>query len=118
MAAGAAEEELGARDPRHHLPPIYPPAFRPACLPARLSSVYLSVNLSFRLSCHLSPVSLCVRAAHGPHFLTPFKQKSEHIWASQGPSLSPEAGEVLLLSWNLHLAWRVEMPGFTELYSP
>lgn len=77
----------GAQDPLS--PPIYPPAWHPACRPAPLSSVYLSVNLSFRLSCHLSPVSLCIRAAHGPCFLTPFKQKSKHIWASQAPSLSP-----------------------------
>ena len=85
---GAWRRGGGHRTPCH-LPPIYPPAWHPTCRPALLSSVYLSVNLSFRLSCHLSPVSLCVRAAHGPCFLTPFKRKSEHIWASQAPSLSP-----------------------------
>ena len=57
------------RTPAVTYPPIYLPAWQPACLPFLPSSIYSSVTLSFRLSFHHSPVSLCVRAAHGPHSL-------------------------------------------------
>lgn len=76
------------RTPAVTYPPIYLPAWQPACLPFLPSSIYLAVNLSFRLSFHLSPVSLCVRAAHVPHSLIHLQAGIRTYLCLCGPSPS------------------------------
>lgn len=92
---------LGVRYTSRHLP-IYLPAWQPACLPFLGSSIYLSANLSFCLSSHLSPVSLCVRAAHSPPSLAHLPAESKRVCSLGGPFLPPAAGTTPPVSGN----WR------------